>query len=81
MDYRLAEQKDLESILKLLSLSFSTSYAYYARKSFTTPEHVLVAEEGNRLIGVINWRLFELKGENIGYLFGWQFIQMIEERE
>jgi ribosomal protein S18 acetylase RimI-like enzyme len=69
MNYRPAEKEDLKAIMELLDSSFDDVYAYYARKSFASTEHALLAEDGGGIGGVINWRIFEPGEEKLGYLF------------
>lgn len=69
MNYRTAEQKDLETINDILTVSFEHIYAYFAKKSFSSLENAIVAEEGNRLVGAINYRIFDMENSKIGYLY------------
>lgn len=69
MEYRLAGKEDMIAIVEVLNSSFDDVYAYYARKSFASTEHALVAEDGGRIGGVINWRVFDPEEGKLGYLF------------
>jgi ribosomal protein S18 acetylase RimI-like enzyme len=72
--YRKAEQHDKEGIKEVLAKSFEPTYAYYAQKSFANLHNALVAEDGGKVIGVINWRFFKVGQKKIGYLF-WLAVQ------
>ncbi len=67
--FRPSEEKDRDAIKELLTLSFDSVYAKYAKLSFESLEQSLVAEVESKVIGVINWRIFQVQGEKIGYLF------------
>ncbi|HUI94031.1 MAG TPA: GNAT family N-acetyltransferase [Chitinivibrionales bacterium] len=67
--FRPAEESDRTSIASILDSSFSKIYAYYAKKSFTGFENALVALIDEKVIGVINWRVYAAPGISIGYLF------------
>jgi ribosomal protein S18 acetylase RimI-like enzyme len=74
LNYRQAEQYDKEEIKEVLVASFTPTYAYYAQKSFVNLKNVLVAADEGKVIGVINWRIFEVGEKKIGYLF-WLAVQ------
>lgn len=74
LNYRQAKQRDKEGIKEVLVKSFEPTYAYYAQKSFTNLHNALVAEDGGKVIGVINWRVFKVGEKKIGYLF-WLAVQ------
>lgn len=74
MNYRQAEQHDKEGIKEVLVKSFEPTYAYYAQKSFANLHNALVAEDGGKVIGVINWRVFKVGEKKIGYVF-WLAVQ------
>lgn len=74
LNYRQAEQHDKEGIKEVLVKSFEPTYAYYAQKSFVNLRNALVAENGGKVIGVINWRVFTVGEKKIGYLF-WLAVQ------
>ncbi len=67
--FRQTEEKDRDSIKELLNLSFGPVYAKYATLSFESLEQSLVAEENVKVVGVINWRLFQAEMEKMGYIF------------
>ena len=69
MKFRIPEQSDLKTIHELLELSFSRIYAHFAKRSFSTLSQSVAAVEGAEIIGVINYRVFELKEVKIGYLY------------
>lgn len=69
MNYRIAEQKDMEAIIEVFNTSFNTVYAYYARKSVNPLKNTLIAEDETIIAGVISWRIFDTGDEKIGYLF------------
>jgi ribosomal protein S18 acetylase RimI-like enzyme len=69
MRYRAAEKNDIEAINGILTASFDSVYAFFARKSIAGLENVIVAEDENRLNGVINYRIFDSGNGKIGYLY------------
>lgn len=69
MKYRQAIASDLSDVRKLLKVSFTPIYAYYAFKSFSTLKYSLVAIDSSELAGIINWRLLKLKKTKAGYLY------------
>jgi ribosomal protein S18 acetylase RimI-like enzyme len=68
MNYRPAEQRDREAIREILIGSFNPIYAYFAKRSFVSLHNALVAEDGSRVVGVVNWRIFHLGREKISSL-------------
>ncbi len=69
MIYRQAKDPDRAAIKALLTLSFDPVYAKYAKMSFESLDQTLLVEDETRLVGIINWRIFQARGEKIGYLF------------
>jgi ribosomal protein S18 acetylase RimI-like enzyme len=69
MNFRNPEPKDLEQINEIMNLSFSKIYAHYAKKSFSGLQCAIIVEEDSLIIGAINYRIFNLKNSNIGYLY------------
>jgi ribosomal protein S18 acetylase RimI-like enzyme len=69
MNYRTAEQKDLTAINEILARSFNAIYAYFARRSFSTLQNAIVAQDGSEITGAINYRIIVPEKEKIGYLY------------
>lgn len=59
----------MEEIKEILTLSFDPVYAYYANKSFASLEDALIAEDEARKVGVINWKVFSVGDDMLGYLY------------
>lgn len=67
---RPAREEDLPAIRALLKESFSEIYAHYAFPTFRALDKVLAAEATDgKLVGVINWREFDVPEDRVGYVF------------
>jgi ribosomal protein S18 acetylase RimI-like enzyme len=69
IQYRDAKESDKPEIISILNASFSKIYAFYAAKSFESPENALVSIDETGVTGVINWRIFTIQEDTIFYVF------------
>ncbi len=69
MNIRVPEQNDLEAINGILTISFSRIYAYFARRSIASLQNTFISEDGGKIAGVINYRIFDLESKKVGYLY------------